>query len=211
MEANSGDTSTTPLTSPTTQTPLCLPKPCPVLHNGFQCGANKRLPDPVAEGGGTAQEDPRCKWTVEAWGGMKGEGGCILASDTKIFFPLLAPQPPPSCGFMAYLPVADFHLAMSGDLWQICCRDSDRGSRRKGISSRETVLDRMTRGGTCKFWGNLTPLGGPLRCEHRACKIVQKIVWAKLFKGKTAQNLATWCQMDPILTSAAIKTSKKRK
>lgn len=82
MEANSGDTSTTPLTSPTTQTPLCLPKPCPVLHNGFQCGANKRLPDPVAEGGGAAQEDPRCKWTVEAWGGMKGEGGCILASDT---------------------------------------------------------------------------------------------------------------------------------
>lgn len=35
--------------------------------------------------------------------------------------------PPPSCGFMAYLPVADFHLAMRGDLWQICCRDFDRG------------------------------------------------------------------------------------
>lgn len=117
------------------------------------------------------------------------------------------PQPPPSCGFMAYLPVADFHLAMSGDLWQVCCRHSDRGSRRKGISSRETVLDRMTRGRTCKFWGNLTPLGGPLRCERQACKIGQKIVWAKEFKGNKAENVATLFQCERLTCMLEIKIS----
>lgn len=59
------------------------------------------------------------------------EGWLCFGIDTEVF----SLFSPPSCGFMAYLPVADFHLAMR-DLWQICCRDFDRGSRRKGISSR---------------------------------------------------------------------------
>lgn len=69
-----------------------------------------------------------------------GEGGCILALDTEA----LSLFSPPSCGFMAYLPVADFHLAMRGDLSQICCKDFDR---KKGMSSRASVLDRMAQGG----------------------------------------------------------------
>lgn len=180
MEANSGDTSTTPLPSPTTQTPICLSSPLPSTPQWFPLWCQQKASWPSCWGwrhcaGGC----PGCVWTVEAQGGMKGRVAVFWHQIPRFFFPLvLPPQTPPSCGFMAYLPVADFHLAMSGDLWQICCRYSDRGSRRKGISSRETVLDRMTHRGTCKFWGNLTPVGGPLRCERRACKIVQKIVWA---------------------------------
>lgn len=63
-------------------------------------------------------------WTVEAWG--EREGRVVVfwhwIPRPSLFFP-----PPPSCGFMAYLPVADFHLATSGDLWQICCRGFDKG------------------------------------------------------------------------------------
>lgn len=81
---------------------VCL-TPHPVLHNGFQCGADKRLPDPVAHRWGRrhcAGWCPGCACGEWKHGRDEGEGGCILASDTKI-----PPQPPPSCGFMAYLPV----------------------------------------------------------------------------------------------------------
>lgn len=108
----------------------------PVLQHGYHRGArpsNGFLTQlSLTEGGGSAQGG--CPGCVDS-GGMGREGGksgCILALILRSFHFF----PPPSCGFMAYLPVADFHLAMRGDLWQICCRDFDRGSRRKGISSR---------------------------------------------------------------------------
>lgn len=108
MEANSGDTSTTPLISPPTQIPLCpfcLLNPPPssstmvssvVLTKGFLTQL------PVAEGGGTTQEDAQGEYVESgSMGGMKRR--------VAVFWHQIArsppPQPPPSCGFMAYLPV----------------------------------------------------------------------------------------------------------
>lgn len=71
------------------------------------------------------------------------------------------PSPPP-CGFMAYLPVADFHLSMRGDLGLICCRDFDRGSRRKGVSSRAPVLDRIAQRGL-QVLGRFNTPGWPIK------------------------------------------------
>lgn len=71
--------------------------------------------------------------------------------------------PSPSCGFMAYLPVADFHLAMRGDLWQICCRDFCQGLQEERDLQQGSCAGPDDPGGG--NWGNLTPLGGPLRCE----------------------------------------------
>lgn len=68
----------------------------------------------------------------------------------------------PSCGFMAYLPVADFHLTMRGNLWQICSRDFDRGSRRKGISSRAPVLDQIAQRGL-QVLGRFNTSGWPIK------------------------------------------------
>lgn len=75
----------------------------------------------VAEGGGTAQGG--CPGCVDR-GGMGREGGGVGYILALVFFCFFSS---PSCGFMAYLPVADFHLAMRGDLWQICCRDFCQG------------------------------------------------------------------------------------
>lgn len=193
MEANSGDTSTTPLISPPTQIllcPFCLLNPPPssstmvssvVLTKGFLTQL------PVAEGGGTVQEDAQGVYVESgSMGGMKRR--------VAVFWHQIARSPtPPTPSFLwFYGLLTGSHLAMSGDLWQICCRDSDRGSRRKWISSRATVLDRMTQevggGGTCRLWGNLTPLGGPFSCEHWAHTIVQKIDRAAYFKGRSASN-----------------------
>lgn len=133
MEGNYSGTSLTPRSSPGSplvfrpRRPAQLPQGCPTIQ---------WLPDPFV---GRLRDALRCVWTVEAWGEKEGK---------MVIFWHRIPKPvlffsPPSCGFMAYLLVADFHLATRGDLWQICCRDFDRGSRRKGISNRASGLDRM--------------------------------------------------------------------
>lgn len=96
---------------------------------------------PVGEAGGTVQEDAQAVYVESgSMGGMKRR--------VAVFWHQIArPPPPPTPSFLwFYGLLTGSHLAMSRDLWQICCRDSDRGSRRKGISSRATVLDRMTQG-----------------------------------------------------------------
>lgn len=67
-----------------------------------------------------------CTGCVDS-GGMGregGEGGCVLASSTEALSLFLPPSP--SCGFMAYLPVADFHVAMR-DLLQRFLTESPGG------------------------------------------------------------------------------------
>lgn len=65
----------------------------------------------------------RMHWVCGHWRhGEKGRGGhssWILALNTKV---LLLFFPSSSCGFMAYLLVADFHLAMRGDLAELLQR-----------------------------------------------------------------------------------------
>lgn len=77
------------------------------------------------------REDALGVATAEAQGEA---GGYILASGSEalsLFFFL-----PPSCGFMAYLPVADSHLVMRGDRWQISAETLTGALGGKGISSR---------------------------------------------------------------------------
>lgn len=95
--------------------------------------------------------------TVEARG---REGGWLCFGTGKLSpfpFPLL-----PVVLWPTYSPVADFHLALRGDLWQVCCRGFDWGCKRKGISSRAAPDDPRGAGSGAI----LTPLGGPL---SRAC------------------------------------------
>lgn len=146
MEGNYGDTSLTPHSSPNN---LDLPALLLCLYYCYHralrqgCPTVKWLPDPFVWSQGWGHCTGRMHWVCGQW--RHGEERVVfLASYPEA---LLLFFPPPSCGFMAYLPVADFHLATRGDLWQICCRDFDRGSRRKGSSSRAPVLDRMTQGG----------------------------------------------------------------
>lgn len=137
-----------------------------------------------------------------------GEGGCILALDTEA----LSLFSSPSCGFMAYLPVADFHLAMRGDLWQICCKDFDRGSRGKGISSRAPVLDRMAQGGSWVLGRFNTP-GWPIKVWLLGAGYAQntlgQLAWGQtwlqdIFK-LSANKMHFWQKMQILYDSKLLK------
>lgn len=102
--------SDTPPLCQQSKSPPYLPPSIPQGYPTFQW-----LPDPFCLLGEDVQG-------VYVFSGSTGRGGghcsCIMALDTKAL-PLLLPHSS-SCGFMAYLLVADFHLAMRGDHWQIC-------------------------------------------------------------------------------------------
>lgn len=93
----------------------------------------------------------------------EGEGGCILASDTKI---------PPTPSFLWFYGLLTGSRLSSGLQVEISGRSVAEiltGALGEKGSPAGRLLDRMTGlggGGTCKFWGNFTPLGGPLRCKH---------------------------------------------
>lgn len=93
----------------------------------------------------------------------------------RIPWPFLLFFPPSSCGFMAYLPVAESHLAMRGDLWQVFAEILTGAPGGMG-SPAGFLVGPDGPGGPASCGGDITPLGGLLRCECQVGLVVHKIV-----------------------------------
>lgn len=174
---DSGDTSTTPLTSLTTQSPLCLPNPLPSTPQWFPVWCQQKASWPSCWG--WRHHTGGCPgWVCVDSGSMgrdEGEGGCILASATTIFFfPLPPPQTPSFLWFYGLLTgsrlSSGYERRSLADLLQ---RFWQGLQEKKALQHGDWAGPDDPGGeGTCRFWGNLTPPGGPLRCERWACKTV---------------------------------------
>lgn len=192
MEANNGDTSMAPRSSPTDpdlplsscfvrlpipppSTPAWLPQGCPAI---------KWLPDPVVFNRGWGHCTGRMPWVCGQW--RHGERGreewLYFGIDTEVFS-LFSPSFLWFYGLLTSSRLSSGHERRSlADLlqrfWQGLQEERD-------LQQGWTGWPR----GTCKFWGNLTPLGGLLRSD---C--------AQNTRDMASEYFKTGCKKDAFMT-----------